>query len=162
MRLLTRLRLTLQVKASKKVNFQDIVKLEILSDDEQIVLISLRSQTMRLAVKDSVAFVCAIQKNMKVRASLPENKLWSCFVTFLGYIESSIWYEDSLIHSRILLCSWIFAYSWWCMWLLRMMQLCVWTLNAGIFEAGHWYWENRNICYAWLFHQTLQESCKHP
>lgn len=64
--LLMRMRLVLQIKASKKVNFQDIVKLEILSDDEQIVLVSLRSRTMRLAVKDSVAFVCAIQRNMKV------------------------------------------------------------------------------------------------
>ncbi|KAG0579697.1 hypothetical protein KC19_4G117600 [Ceratodon purpureus] len=54
-----------KVKASKKVNFQDIVKLEIISDDEQIVLVSLRSRTMRLAVKDSMAFVSAIQRNMK-------------------------------------------------------------------------------------------------
>lgn len=60
----------MQAKASKKVNFQDIVKLEILSDDEQIVLVSLRSRTMRLAVNDSVAFVCAIQRNMKVRTFL--------------------------------------------------------------------------------------------
>jgi DnaJ family protein C protein 13 len=64
----------LQVKASKKVNFQDIVKLEILSDDEQVVLISLRSRTMRLVVKDSVAFVRAIQRNMKVRTFLPEKR----------------------------------------------------------------------------------------
>lgn len=70
-RILTRLRLMMQMKASKKVNFQDIVKLEILSDDEQIVLVSLRSRTMRLAVKDSVAFVCAIQRNMKVCTFLP-------------------------------------------------------------------------------------------
>lgn len=69
----------LQVKASKKVNFQDIVKLEILSDDEQIVLVSLRSRTMRLAVKDSVAFVCAIQRNMKVHTFLPENKAMELF-----------------------------------------------------------------------------------
>lgn len=56
----------LQAKASKKINFLDIVKLEILSDDEQIVLVSLKTQTLRLAVKDSMAFVCAIQRNMKV------------------------------------------------------------------------------------------------
>lgn len=60
------LRTDSKVKASKKVNFQDIVKLEILSDDEQVVLISLKSRTMRLLVKDSVAFVSAIQRNMKV------------------------------------------------------------------------------------------------
>lgn len=60
------------MKASKKVNFQDIVKLEILSDDEQVVLISLKSRTMRLLVKDSVAFVSAIQRNMKVYTCSPE------------------------------------------------------------------------------------------
>lgn len=54
-----------KAKASKKINFLDIVKLEILSDDEQIVLVSLKTQTLRLAVKDSMAFVCAIQRNMK-------------------------------------------------------------------------------------------------
>ena len=64
----------LQVKASKNINFQDIVELQILSDDEQVVLISLRSQTMRLVVKDSVAFVRAIQRNMKVCTFLLEKK----------------------------------------------------------------------------------------
>ncbi|KAG0590844.1 hypothetical protein KC19_1G130600 [Ceratodon purpureus] len=51
--------------ASKKINFQDIVKLELLSDDEEIVLISLKSRTVRLVVSDSVGFLSAIQRNMK-------------------------------------------------------------------------------------------------
>lgn len=54
------------MRAGKKVNFQDIVKLEMLSDDEQIVLVSLKSRTLRLSIKDSLPFLCAVQRNMKV------------------------------------------------------------------------------------------------
>ena len=55
-----------QVTASKKINYQDIVKLEQLSDDEEIVLVSLKSRIIRLVVSDSAGFVSAIQRNMKV------------------------------------------------------------------------------------------------
>lgn len=56
----------MQITASKKVNFQDIVKLEHLSDDEEIVLVSLKSRTIRLLVKDPAGFLSAIKTNMKV------------------------------------------------------------------------------------------------
>jgi len=55
-----------QITASKKVNFQDIVKVEHLSDDEEIVLVSLKSRTIRLLVRDSAGFLSAIKSNMKV------------------------------------------------------------------------------------------------
>lgn len=65
-----------QVTASKKINFQDIVKLEVLSDEEEIVLVSLKSRTVRLVVSDSAGFLSAIQRNVKVRSSIPGSQPW--------------------------------------------------------------------------------------
>jgi hypothetical protein len=55
-----------QTKCSKRVNFKDIVKLETLSDDEHVVLVYLASRVMRLSLKDSLPFLVAVQRNMKV------------------------------------------------------------------------------------------------
>lgn len=52
---------------AKRINFEDIVKLETLSDDEHIVLVYLSSRVMRLSLKDSLPFLLAVQRNMKVR-----------------------------------------------------------------------------------------------
>ncbi len=54
------------MKAAKRVNFQDIVKLETLTDEEHIVLVYLNSRVMRLSLKDSLPFLLAVQQNMKV------------------------------------------------------------------------------------------------
>lgn len=54
------------MKGAKRVNFKDIVKLETLSDDEHIVLVYLASRVMRLSLKDSLPFLLAVQRNMKV------------------------------------------------------------------------------------------------
>ena len=51
---------------AKRINFEDIVKLETLSDDEHIVLVYLSSRVMRLSLKDSLPFLLAVQRNMKV------------------------------------------------------------------------------------------------
>lgn len=56
----------LQMKGAKRVNFKEIVKLETLSDDEHIVLVYLASRVMRLSLKDSLPFLLAVQRNMKV------------------------------------------------------------------------------------------------
>jgi hypothetical protein len=54
------------MKAAKRVNFQDIVKLETLTDEEHIVLVYLNSRVMRVSLKDSLPFLLAVQQNMKV------------------------------------------------------------------------------------------------
>ncbi len=60
----------LQMKAAKRVNFMDIVKLETLTDEEHIVLVYLNSRVMRLSLKDSLPFLLAVQRNMKVRGTV--------------------------------------------------------------------------------------------
>ena len=75
-----------QATASKKINFQDIVKLELLSDDEEIVLISLKSRTVRLVVSDSVGFLSAIQRNMKVCRGPVYPFISSCVCTFIKMV----------------------------------------------------------------------------
>lgn len=74
------------MRAGKKVNFQDIVKLEMLSDDEHIVLVSLKSRTLRLSIKDSLPFLCAIQRNMKVGKFISSDLVVLCVLLgFRGY-----------------------------------------------------------------------------
>jgi len=58
------------MKAAKRVNFMDIVKLETLTDEEHIVLVYLNSRVMRLSLKDSLPFLLAVQRNMKVRGTI--------------------------------------------------------------------------------------------
>jgi DnaJ family protein C protein 13 len=53
------------MKAAKRVNFQDIVKLETLTDEEHIVLVYLNSRVMQFSLKDSLPFLLAVQQNMK-------------------------------------------------------------------------------------------------
>jgi hypothetical protein len=65
------------MKAAKRVNFQDILKLETLTDEEHIVLVYLNSRVMRLLLKDSLPFLLAVQQNMKV------SFLFILFVCFL-------------------------------------------------------------------------------
>jgi hypothetical protein len=60
----------LQMKAAKRVNFMDIVKLETLTDEEHIVLVYLNSRVMRLSLNDSLPFLLAVQRNMKVRGTV--------------------------------------------------------------------------------------------
>jgi hypothetical protein len=64
------------MKAAKRVNFQDIVKLETLTDEEHIVLVYLNSRVMQLSLKDSLPFLLAVQQNMKV----------SFFVFFFSFL----------------------------------------------------------------------------
>lgn len=71
----------LQLKGAKRVNFKDIVKLETLSDDEHIVLVYLASRVMRLSLKDSLPFLLAVQRNMKV------SKHMCCFLVLLTGIS---------------------------------------------------------------------------
>jgi DnaJ family protein C protein 13 len=59
-----------RMKAAKRVNFMDIVKLETLTDEEHIVLVYLNSRVMRLSLKDSLPFLLAVQRNMKVRGTV--------------------------------------------------------------------------------------------
>ncbi|BBN14040.1 DnaJ homolog subfamily C member 13 [Marchantia polymorpha subsp. ruderalis] len=54
-----------RVNPAKKVNFQDIIKMETLIDDEHVVLLYLKSRVMRLSLKDSLPFLQAVQRNMK-------------------------------------------------------------------------------------------------
>lgn len=61
-----------QVNPAKKVNFQDIVKMETLIDDEHVALLYLKSRVMRLSLKDSLPFLQAVQFNMKVRRKAPQ------------------------------------------------------------------------------------------
>ncbi|CAM6077021.1 unnamed protein product [Sphagnum tenellum] len=59
-----------RMKSAKRVNFQDIVKLETLTDEEHIVLVYLNSRVMRLSLKDSLPFLLAVQQNMKSNLKL--------------------------------------------------------------------------------------------
>ena len=59
---------------------KDIVKLETLSDDEHIVLVYLASRVMRLSLKDSLPFLLAVQRNMKVGS-----QIWFYFVDKLHF-----------------------------------------------------------------------------
>lgn len=53
------------VNPAKQLNFQDIIKMQILADDEHLLLLYFKSRVMRLSLKDSLPFLQAIQKNMK-------------------------------------------------------------------------------------------------
>ncbi|CAM6112927.1 unnamed protein product [Calypogeia fissa] len=55
-----------KVNPAKKVNFEDIVKMETLIDDEHVALLYLKSRVMRLSLKDSLPFLQAVQLNMKM------------------------------------------------------------------------------------------------
>ncbi|KAH9562610.1 hypothetical protein CY35_05G081400 [Sphagnum magellanicum] len=59
-----------RMKAAKRVNFQDIVKLETLTDEEHIVLVYLNSRVMRLSLKDPLPFLLTVQQNMKSNLKL--------------------------------------------------------------------------------------------
>ncbi|CAM6026456.1 unnamed protein product [Sphagnum balticum] len=59
-----------RMKAAKWVNFQDIVKLETVTDEEHIVLVYLNSRVMQLSLKDSLPFLLAVQQNMKSNLKL--------------------------------------------------------------------------------------------
>lgn len=53
------------VNPAKQINFQDIIKMQMLADDEHVLLLHFKSRIMRLSLKDSLPFLQAIQKNMK-------------------------------------------------------------------------------------------------
>lgn len=53
------------VNPAKQLNFQDIIKMQMLADDEHVLLLYFKSRVMRLSLKDSLPFLQAIQKNMK-------------------------------------------------------------------------------------------------
>lgn len=81
------------MKGAKRINFKDIVKLETLSDDEHIVLVYLASRVMRLSLKDSLPFLLAVQRNMKVsmqrcQFSPLREHFFSCGLETLRYISS--------------------------------------------------------------------------
>lgn len=54
-----------KINAGKKMNFSDILKLEILVDDEHVVLLYFKSRIMRLSLKDTSPFLQLLQQNMK-------------------------------------------------------------------------------------------------
>ncbi|XP_057836865.1 uncharacterized protein LOC131047061 isoform X1 [Cryptomeria japonica] len=54
-----------KVSPAKKFNFQDIVKMEIVADDEHVLLLYFKSRVMRLSLRDSLPFLEEIQTNMK-------------------------------------------------------------------------------------------------
>lgn len=59
-----------KVTQSKKINFQDIVKMEIVADDEHALLLYFKSRVMRLSVKESLPFLEAIQTNTKTHLNI--------------------------------------------------------------------------------------------
>lgn len=57
----------------KKINLQDILKIETLGDDARVVLLHMKSRTWRLSLpKDALQFAMAIQRNMKVGPGIAE------------------------------------------------------------------------------------------
>jgi DnaJ family protein C protein 13 len=79
------------MKAAKRVNFMDIVKLETLTDEEHIVLVYLNSRVMRLSLKDSLPFLLAVQRNMKSNLKLDIE---------IGRITSSMMVENVAAYVR--------------------------------------------------------------
>ena len=59
--------LNFQVNSVKKMNFVDISKVEVLTDDEHVVLLYFKSRILRLSLKDISPFLQSLQQNMKVR-----------------------------------------------------------------------------------------------
>jgi hypothetical protein len=57
---------TLQINPSKRMNFIDILKVEVLSDDEHVLLLYFKSRILRLSLKDISQFILSLQENMKV------------------------------------------------------------------------------------------------
>ncbi|KAH9554372.1 hypothetical protein CY35_08G060500 [Sphagnum magellanicum] len=80
-----------RMKAAKRVNFMDIVKLETLTDEEHIVLVYLNSRVMRLSLKDSLPFLLAVQRNMKSNLKLDIE---------IGRITSSMMVENVAAYVR--------------------------------------------------------------
>lgn len=54
-----------KINPAKKMNFMDILKVEVLSDDEHVVLLYFKSRIMRLSLKDVSPFLQSLQQNMK-------------------------------------------------------------------------------------------------
>ncbi|MCO5565126.1 hypothetical protein L7F22_018797 [Adiantum nelumboides] len=54
-----------KINPAKKLNLLDILKVEILTDDEHVVLLYFKSRIMRLSLKDISPFLQSIQQNMK-------------------------------------------------------------------------------------------------
>ena len=51
----------------KKINLQDILKIETLGDDARLVLLHMKSRIWPLSLtKDAMQFAMSIQRNMKV------------------------------------------------------------------------------------------------
>eukprot|EP00250_Pteridium_aquilinum_P018104 c23944_g1_i1 orf=785-7753(-) len=50
---------------AKKMNLIDILRVEVLSDDEHVVLLYFKSRIMRLSLKDISPFLQSVQQNMK-------------------------------------------------------------------------------------------------
>ena len=60
-----------QASNMKKINLQDILKIETLGDDARVVLLHMKSRTWRLSLpKDALQFAMAIQRNMKVGSGI--------------------------------------------------------------------------------------------
>eukprot|EP00897_Mesotaenium_endlicherianum_P010025 jgi/Mesen1/9050/ME000057S08477 len=56
----------LQASNTKQINLQDILRMETIGDDGRVVLLHMKSRTMRLSLgKDSLQFALAVQRNMK-------------------------------------------------------------------------------------------------
>ena len=56
------------------MNFVDILKVEVLSDDEHVLLLYFKSRILRLSLKDISQFLLSLQQNMKV-SELKANRL---------------------------------------------------------------------------------------
>lgn len=54
-----------KINSAKKMNLIDILKVEVLSDDEHVVLLYFKSRIMRLSLKDISPFLQSVQQNMK-------------------------------------------------------------------------------------------------
>lgn len=76
------------MKGAKRINLKDIVKLETLSDDEHIVLVYLASRVMRLSLKDSLPFLLAVQRNMKVSKHSCQFSPFRAFFLFSCCLET--------------------------------------------------------------------------
>ncbi|EFJ24515.1 hypothetical protein SELMODRAFT_414652 [Selaginella moellendorffii] len=54
-----------RVNPAKKINFNDIVKVQTMADDDHIVLLHLHSRMLRLSITDASPFLLALSRNMK-------------------------------------------------------------------------------------------------
>lgn len=70
----------------KKINLQDILKIETLGDDVRLVLLHMKSRIWPLSLtKDALQFAMSIQRNMKVRryyffSGRSTTNLFFCFI----------------------------------------------------------------------------------